>query len=702
MNQRPSNKDDEQLEDRTSSQEKHQLAFLAKNATDMIYTMDMDQNITYMSPSVETILGYTVEETLQLHGKDLLTEASYQHQLKAFKKFLETTEDYAGPTETDELRLVRKDGSLIWGEVHARVMVDENNQPSGIFGICRDITKRKEAEKALQENEQKFRLLAEYSTDILYTQDLSDKQLITYVSPAIYDVLGYTVREVTGMPLKTILTEASYQQQVELLRKNMEQAEDLSQVSEILQVQLVRKDGKVIWGEAHARFTLDDEGNVTGIQGVMRDITERKEAEERERHYRENAEWLRNSAIELMELPAEKDIYRYIGENLDRMIGNALIIISEIQEDQSLVIPRHLYGLSQPFLEQLISILGLNPIGKKYELGPSLAQMYEEQKIKPFDGSLAEFARGSHSERLIKKIEQQLNLKKIYTVGLKRESRLLSAIHILKFREPEIKNIRFVETFLNQASIALQRRILENELRAAKEKAEESERLKTAFLGNMSHEIRTPLNIMLGYIQMFDTPNISYEERKNYIDLIQHSSEQLLDIINDILSMAKLETGQQQVQKQPFNINSLMSEVYIAFEQRARRKNLEFHCHQPLPQEQAWITSDETKVRQILHNLLNNAFKFTEKGSVEMGYRLSEGHMILYISDTGIGIPKDQQDRIFERFTQVEQTNQRKYEGTGLGLSISRGLAQLLEGEMSVNSRVNKGTTFYLKIPDQS
>lgn len=544
-----------------------------------------------------------------------------------------------------------------------------------------------------------FHLLAEYSSDVLYTQDLTAEQKITYVSPAVEDLLGYTVEEVIGMPLKKLLTPESHEHQARVLREDMAQHNDLSHIAKMLEVQLVCKDGSVIWGEAHARLMANDQGEPIGIQGVMRDITRRKEAEERERQYHRNTEWLRNSAIELMQLSTVGAIYRYIGESLSQMVDQGVTIVNEITKDGMQVIPRHIYGLKYHTIERFIKWLGFHPVGKEYPLTQQFAQLYRQEKITPFPGGLTEFSEGFHTDRVLKKIEQYLNLKQIYTIGLKRDNRLLAAIHILKFNHPEISNLRFVETFLNQTSIALQRKMLENELRQAKEKAEENEKLKTAFLGNMSHEIRSPLNIILGYVQMLDKPNLSNDDRQSYIRAINQSSEQLLEIINDILSMSRLETGQQQLQNQPFNLNTLIEETHLAYENRARRNDIRFQCYTPLPEEQALLKSDETKIRQILNNLLNNAFKFTDEGMVEMGYRLYHNRLELYISDTGIGIPEEYREKIFERFIQVENSNHRKYEGTGLGLSISRGLAHLLGGEIRVHSRVGHGTTFYLSLP---
>jgi signal transduction histidine kinase len=326
--------------------------------------------------------------------------------------------------------------------------------------------------------------------------------------------------------------------------------------------------------------------------------------------------------------------------------------------------------------------------------------VYKKQRLVRSAEGLKDFARGYVSGKVARQIEKLFNLKSIYTIGLRKGDRLFSAIHIFKFNTPEIQYFDMVETFLSQASIALQRKMLENELWEAKEKAEENERLKTAFLANLSHEIRTPLNIILGYVQLLDKPDLSSENRKLYIDAIHNSSDHLIDIINDVLSMAKLDTGQQSLQIHSFNLNSLIHETYSSFEPKASRNNIHFNTCIPDQNNSHVIRSDENKVRQILANLLNNAFKFTpEGGEISFGYSLDNGDVRFFVKDTGIGISSEHYERIFERFTQVEDSSKRKYEGTGLGLPISRGLVELLGGDIQVESKPDKGSIFSFVIP---
>lgn len=233
----------------------------------------------------------------------------------------------------------------------------------------------------------------------------------------------------------------------------------------------------------------------------------------------------------------------------------------------------------------------------------------------------------------------------------------------------------------------------------AKERAEESDRLKTAFLHNISHEIRTPLNAIMGFSQMLTDQELTRDDRVSFSDIIQKSGQQLLVIINDIVNISSLEAGQETCNKKSFNVNNLIRQICDQFAIRTKEQGLTIKLNLPVSDDNAYINSDEIKFIQILSNLLTNAFKFTHKGYVEVGYELQREAMQFYVKDTGIGIPDDMHDEIFKRFRQIEVGDSRKYGGSGLGLPISKAYVKLLGGDIWLDSVVGEGTTFYFTLP---
>lgn len=229
--------------------------------------------------------------------------------------------------------------------------------------------------------------------------------------------------------------------------------------------------------------------------------------------------------------------------------------------------------------------------------------------------------------------------------------------------------------------------------------AEESNRLKSAFLQNLSHEIRTPMNAIMGFSSLLERTDILPEKKNGFISIIQSSGKQLLSIVSDILTIAAIETSQEKTYIQEVSINRILNELLDLFKEQASHKNLAFNAKPSLSDARAEVFTDKNKLTQILTNLLNNAFKFTYEGAIEIGYTLKDNFLEFYVKDSGIGIEPKQQEKIFEQFNQAEYGLNRKYGGTGLGLSISKGFVDLLGGKIWVESEFGQGSSFYFTLP---
>lgn len=237
-----------------------------------------------------------------------------------------------------------------------------------------------------------------------------------------------------------------------------------------------------------------------------------------------------------------------------------------------------------------------------------------------------------------------------------------------------------------------------HDLEIQKKRAEESDRLKTSFLQNMSHEIRTPLNGILGFSALLQDNDNTKEEIKEYTGIIQKSGKRLLEIVNNILDISKIETGQLNIVNQEFCIYTLCKALHVFFAPSAQSKNLDLKFVNN--DETIFIVkSDESKVNQILVNLINNAIKFTSYGKIEFGYQKKNNSLLVFVKDSGIGIEKENYDKIFDRFIQIDHQLSKNYEGAGLGLAICKGLADLISAKIYLESEIGKGTTFYLELP---
>ena len=242
---------------------------------------------------------------------------------------------------------------------------------------------------------------------------------------------------------------------------------------------------------------------------------------------------------------------------------------------------------------------------------------------------------------------------------------------------------------------------IEAELRKAKQKAEESNKLKSEFLANMSHEIRTPMNGIMGFASLLEDDDLSPESRRNYVQIIQNSTRQLLHIIDEILEVSKLQTRQVKKEDTKLNINEILMQCFSEFDRKAKNKGLSLYVKKGLPDGAARIYVDGEKLHKIIDNLLENALKFTQQGHVEMGYNRRRNKLEFYVKDTGIGISYDARELIFEQFSQEDKKLSRSEGGLGLGLSIVKGNVELLNGKIRLESEKGKGSTFFVDIPYQ-
>jgi len=244
--------------------------------------------------------------------------------------------------------------------------------------------------------------------------------------------------------------------------------------------------------------------------------------------------------------------------------------------------------------------------------------------------------------------------------------------------------------------------ISNEELIKALELAEENDKLKTAFLQNISHEIRTPLNVITGLIQLINNFEISPEERFEYSEIMEKSSRRLIEIVNNVLDISRIETGQLKVNYRNFSLNTVLKDIFSSFYLESKDKGIKFEYHAPFADGEDIIETDNGKLNQILTNLVKNSIKFTENGKVEFGYEQKPDFIQFFVKDTGIGIEETMKEKIFDRFVQAQNNFGKLYDGAGLGLSICKGLSELLGGTIWFESIVGKGTNFYFTIPHQS
>ncbi len=239
----------------------------------------------------------------------------------------------------------------------------------------------------------------------------------------------------------------------------------------------------------------------------------------------------------------------------------------------------------------------------------------------------------------------------------------------------------------------------EKQLQNALEKAEQSDRLKSAFLTNISHEIRTPMNGVIGFIELLKSQDLSHDERDEYLEIIESSGKRMIDLLDNLVEISLIHANQVEVNKRSFNLNKMLLNIHYDLKIIAKEKNIDVSVDCDLKTEESDIISDPVHLKKVLLNLTDNALKFTSNGKVDFGYHLQDNKLQFFVKDTGIGIPEEMQKKVFNLFNQADMNLNRQYEGAGLGLSIAEAYIKLMDGTIWLESTPARGSSFYFNIP---
>lgn len=493
---------------------------------------------------------------------------------------------------------------------------------------------------ALEKSEHLYRSVIEQMTDLFYRTDLDGT--VVLASPSAVKITGYdALEELIGRNIKQFWKDPQKREEMIKLIKEFGQVTDF-------QVEAVKKDGTEVIVSASSHFYYNENGDITGIEGIIRDITERTK--------------------EQKQLAASEEKFRNIAENT----SDAILIFN----NQGVV------EYASPVFEKL-------------------------------DGRSAGEIENSPPEviyQLIHPDDRDDVFNTVYKAINNKENHLTYSFKALHknghyyYREDHARlaynsNGDFVRSYVSCRDIT-ERHQAQLELIAAKEKAVESDKLKSAFLANISHEIRTPLNGITGFAEVLKDPDLGESEKKECIEIINNSSNQLLSIITDIVDIAKIESGQIAVSKNTFPVIEILRMVYNNFRKNNSNNKISFVLNTMGLHPDLQAVTDITRTQQILGNLIDNALKFTVEGTVELGARQTTHDKIeFYVKDSGPGIHPADQEAIFERFRQLDPSLSRTRGGAGLGLAICKGLATMLGTSIRVESQPGVGSEFSIEFP---
>lgn len=496
---------------------------------------------------------------------------------------------------------------------------------------------RRQIEESLRLSEEKYRTIFENVQDVFYQTDLDG--IIKVISPSIKHFSDFNVAELIGKPVIDLYYNPD--ERKKLLQKLTKKGEVRD-----YEIRLKTKKGEIKYTSINARLIFNSEGIPDHIDGALRDITERKLAEESLKQSEERLRDIMFSTMDWIWEVDEKGRYTYSSQRD--------IDLFDVATDE--IIGKTPFDFMLPDEAERVALIFSEITAKKMP---------------------------------IKDLEN-------WNIGKngKKICLLTNGVPILG-SEGQLIGYRGVDKDITD------RKLAEQELINAKEKAEESDRLKSAFLSNMSHEIRTPLNSIIGFSELLGDDYFEEKQKKEFISNIITNGNNLLNIVSNIMDISKIEAGQIDIRKSKVMISQFLDEVKAQHVMNANEKGLDLKCVCQCDDtnQDAFIVTDPDKLRQIFNNLISNALKFTSEGYIEIGCRLIGDKIKFHVKDSGIGISTEFHDKIFERFRQVENSFTRKYGGNGLGLAISQKLVELMGGNIWLESEAGKGSTFYVILP---
>ncbi len=647
-------------------QKKHvQLLELHKKAlyeAVIVEFFDKNNVIFYVNDNFCKATGYNKEEIIGKTNSFFLSE---RHKPEYYKNLRDTI--FKGNIWRNDICINRKDGKELWLDTAIVPFIDLETKEQQFIAISYDISISK---KSLEENIKLLRAIEQSSASIVITDT---KGNIEYVNPKFTEITGYTFEEAAGKNPRVLKSGKVGIKTYENLWQTILSGSTWS--GELINK---RKDGTYFWEFASISPVYNSDKVLTNFMAVKEDITEKKATEKK----LEDSLSFSQAILETI----NESVIAFDNDN--NLIGYNQQFLDSWGFDQSEII-----GINQVDFQKLISKKVMDSDGFLQNLMEISSKDCDEELI------MVNLKNGTILELSLKarKSKGQISGKvwSFYDIT----ERVKSADKLLWYTQ----DLEYAKLELEEKTNQLETLIFE--LQKAKSQADAAAHSKSEFLANMSHEIRTPMNAILGFSQIL-SEEIDDDKYKTFLNHIQASGKNLLTIINDILDLSKIESGGIELIYEPVSLKDFLEDFKSIFSLKAEEKGIKFgfYIDETIPKN---LLLDQTRIRQILFNLIGNAIKFTEKGFVNINVKHQKSKnidncidLIFFVEDSGIGIPENQQEQIFESFYQQSGQSIRKYGGTGLGLTITRRLVEMMGGSISLFSKQNVGSTFKISIFD--
>ncbi|MEP2770610.1 MAG: PAS domain S-box protein [Fulvivirga sp.] len=649
---------------------------VSENSQDLIAVHEPDGTYKFISPSVKDILGYSPDELIGTNPYQLIHEKDhYRLQQGPHNATLK------GETKKGiEYRLKHKNGHYVWMEAYTKPIFDKDGQLTSFQTSSRDITKKKQAEQAIQKSEASLKALIENTTDTICALD-NDLRYITFntaLKNFMYIGTGHEPRVGEKMNFEDLGPHIK-EKWMSLIKR----AQNGERFMEVMRFNISNVN---LYFENHFNPILDENNEVIGVSAFGRNITAKKEEENKIKRFQEGLKLINTLASDVI-TDVDTLLERALKIVCD-FLSMPLGIISKIAGDNYIV--KHYHTNNHSFQLKKGQVFDLKRTYCDLTLRNNHVTSISHMKVSEYSG-----------HPCYKDFNLEAYIGAYITVGNKKYGTINFSSQNQRTKKFDIYDEDFIVLLANWVGSVLTRHKNELQLKKAKAAAEIASEAKANFLSVMSHEIRTPLNGIIGLTHILLQEEPRDDQLKN-LNLLKFSGENLLVIINDILDFNKIESGKILLEEVDFNLYALLDSIKLTNSFKCEEKGISFDFHYDKKLPEVFI-GDSVRIAQVINNLVSNAIKFTENGTVRLSAHFvklvdKKVELKITVKDTGIGIKEENFDKIFQRFSQEEVSTTRKFGGSGLGLSITKKLLGLMNSEVHLDSTEGEGSTFHFKL----
>lgn len=666
---------------RVIDQKEKYLRTILNNAVNGIIIINHKGIIETFNLAAHNIFGYTADEVIGKNVSLLANELDRKQHDSYLSNYLKTRIPKIIGLNREVIG-IRKDGSPFPLRLGVSEIVIQDR--TVFMGTITDLTKEKESEKVLNEIEERFQKTFDQAPVSIANTDTNGK--FQKVNHSFCTLFGYTEKEM----LKMSFGDITFPDDIKKSKSKMHQLINGEIPDFSLEKRYNKKNGELIWGNVTVSILKDKSGDIQNLIVIIVDITLRKTTEDDLKNRSKDLE-ISNIALEKSK-SAALSILQDAHSQRERA-ENALnkLELSYVE----------LNKLNQAIEQSTATIIITDKSGVMEYVNPAFTKISGytfEEAVGHKPGLLKS---GKHSKEFYKNMWDTILAGKTWRGDLINKTKDGEEFVESASISPMFDTKGGITHFVGVKEDISDRKRLEEELIKSKEQAEQANKAKSTFLANMSHEIRTPMNAILGFSEIL-SKRIKDQSQLDYLNSIQASGKTLLDLINNILDLSKIESGKMEFSYEPSNIKILIQDIVRMFEVKTNDKNLKLNAiiSEELPN---ILYIEELRIKQILINLINNSIKFTEKGYIEIeafAKKKSDDYidLIMKVKDTGIGIPGKYHKKVFQAFDQMDNQDSKKYEGTGLGLAITQQLVKQMNGRIELESEVGKGSIFTITL----